>query len=154
VEDHGIEDLRLKRVEHEVVRHERVGSLEEAAALRGVDPSAVLKTMVVRKGEGSYLFVLVPGHKVIDWPKLRGVLGGRRLSMPDPDEAQDVTGYVRGTITPLGSTHDWPVVADTLAASGTVSVGGGAPGLSITLKGKDLVEILNALVADVTKNRQ
>ena len=149
----GSDDPRLAGVEHKVITHERVGSLEEAAGLRGVDPSAVIKTMVVRKGEGEYVFVPVPGHRVIDWKKLRDTLGERRLSMPDSDEAKDVTGYVRGTITPFGSSHEWPVVADTLAASGLVSVGGGAPGVSITVEGSDLVSILGARVADVTKDR-
>ena len=48
-------------IEHTVTRHGRVGSLAEAAAERGVHPSAIVKTMVVRRGEGDHLFVLVPG---------------------------------------------------------------------------------------------
>ena len=131
--------------------HERVGSLEEAARLRGLAPSALIKTMVVRRGEGSYLFVLVPGDRVIDWPKLRGLLGERRLSMPDSREALSVTGYERGTITPFGASGNWPVVADRRIAEGTVSIGGGAPGVSIRAEGSALVSVLGATVADVTK---
>ena len=43
---------------------------------------------------------------LISWPKLRGHLGVKRLSLPDADEALAVTGYVRYTITPFGSTRD------------------------------------------------
>jgi hypothetical protein len=81
---------------HEVLRHGRVGSLAEAAAARGVEPADVVKTIVVRRGEGDFLFVLVPGDRTIAWPKLRALLGVQRLSMPDADTAFAVTGYRRG----------------------------------------------------------
>lgn len=147
----ALTDPRLAAIEHRVVRHGPVDSLEEAAALRGVDPSAVIKTMVVRRGNDDYVFVLVPGDRVISWPKLRSHLGVSRLSMPDADQALRATGYQRGTITPLGSSHAWPVIADTHAATGEVSIGGGAPGVSITVDGAQLVQILTAEVSDVTE---
>ena len=49
------------------------------------------------------MFVLVPGDRVIAWPKLRALLGVTRLSMPDADAAKAATGYERGTITPDGA---------------------------------------------------
>jgi Cys-tRNA(Pro)/Cys-tRNA(Cys) deacylase len=146
----ALEDPRLDGREHTVVRHERVNSLAEAAALRSVEPSAVIKTMVVRRSEDDYVFVLVPGDRVIDWPKLRALLGERRLSMPDADEALAVTGYARGTITPFGAAAPLPVIADERIAGRQVSVGGGAHGVSITLDGDDLLAALDAKVADVT----
>jgi len=145
----ALRDDRLAAVPHEVVRHGPVGSLEEAAAARGLDPHDVIKTIVVRRSKDDYLFVLVPGDRVISWPKLRGLLDETRMSMPDADEALRVTGYARGTITPFGAAHDWPVVADA-SLSETVSVGGGAHGVSVTLTRDDLVTILDAVVADVT----
>lgn len=146
-------DPRLQAVSHTIVSHGRVSSLEEAAALRGVDPSAVIKTMVVRRGEGDYVFVLVPGDRVIDWPKLRSTLGERRLSLPDADEALAVTGYVRGTITPFGASMLWPVVADSRISGTQVSIGGGAHGVSITIDGDDLVSVVDAEIADVTADQ-
>jgi len=149
----ALSDPRLRGVDHDVIRHEPVNSLEEAARLRGVEPSAVVKTMVVRRGEDDYVFVLVPGDRVIDWSKLRTVLDQRRVSMPDAEEALSATGYVRGTITPFGSRHPWPVFADERLAETTVSIGGGAPGVSITIEGAEVVHILDASTADLTKPR-
>jgi Cys-tRNA(Pro)/Cys-tRNA(Cys) deacylase len=79
-------------VPYRVIRHGRVGSLAEAAAARGVEPAAVVKTLVVRRGAGDFLFVLVPGDRVISWPKLRALLGVSRLSMPDAGAAREATG--------------------------------------------------------------
>lgn len=135
---------------HEIRRHGRVGSLAEAAAARGVAPSSLIKTMVVRRGEGDYLFVLVPGDRTISWPKLRALLGVSRLSMPDAATAKDVTGYERGTITPLGATTAWPVVADERVV-GPISLGGGGHGVGISLDGDSLVAALGATRADVTE---
>jgi Cys-tRNA(Pro)/Cys-tRNA(Cys) deacylase len=137
---------------YDVVRHGPVRSLEEAAAVRGVPPAAVVKTIVVRLSDDEYRFVLVPGDREIAWPKLRALLGVNRLSMPDAETARAVTGYVRGTITPLGSTTAWPVVADA-ALTGMVSVGGGAHGVALTVDAEALVHALGATSADVTEAR-
>jgi Cys-tRNA(Pro) deacylase len=134
---------------HEVTRHGPVRSLEEAAAARGVEPRQVVKTMVVRVSEDEHVFVLVPGDREIAWPKLRALLGVNRLTMASADTAYDVTGYVRGTITPLGSLTPLPVVADA-SLSGRISLGGGGHGVALTVDAGELVAALGATVADVT----
>lgn len=139
-------------VQHEVVRTRRARTVEEAAELRGIPVASLLKTLVLRRGEDDYVFVLVPGDRAIDWPKLRSHLGVRRMTLPDADEALKVTGYERGTITPFGASTPWPVIADTtIAEADLVSLGGGAHGVSVKLEAATLIGILDADVADVTK---
>ncbi len=132
-----------------ITRHGPVRSLAEAAVARGVDPSAVIKTLVVRRSGGDHLFVLVPGGREISWPKLRAVLGVNRISLPPADEALAVTGYVRGTITPFGSTTTLPVIADQ-TITGQVSIGAGDHGVSAQLPADQLMRVLTARIADVT----
>ena len=134
---------------HTVTRHGPARSPEEAAAARGVAPHQIVKTMVVRVSEGDHRFVLVPGDREIAWPKLRALLGVNRVSMPSAEAAYDVTGYVRGTITPLGSASALPVIADA-SITGPVSIGAGAHGVALTVDADALVEALGATVADVT----
>jgi prolyl-tRNA editing enzyme YbaK/EbsC (Cys-tRNA(Pro) deacylase) len=105
--------------------------------------------MVVRVSDGDHRFVLVPGDREIAWPKLRTLLGVNRISMPSAEAAYDVTGYVRGTITPLGSATPLPVIADE-SISGTISLGGGAHGVALTVEAADLLRALDATAADVT----
>lgn len=69
--------------------------------------------------------------------------------MPDAEEARAVTGYVRGTITPLGATHAWPVIADSGVTGRRISIGGGAPGVGLTVDADALLAALSATVADV-----
>ncbi|MGO4343506.1 aminoacyl-tRNA deacylase [Pedococcus sp. 2YAF34] len=143
--------LEASGIPHTITRHGRVGSLEEAAAARGVEPRDIVKTLVVRRAEDDYLFILVPGGREISWPKLRALLGVNRMSMPDAATAKDVTGYERGTITPFGSTRAWPVVADATLTGRPLSIGAGAHGVAATLQADDLVRVLDAQVADVTE---
>lgn len=137
-------------VEHEVTSHGRVSSLEEAARARGVEPDDLIKTLVVRRGPDDHLLVLVPGRRVIAWPRLRELLGVNRLSMPDAAEARSVTGYERGTITPFGTTTSLPVVADERIAGRMVSIGGGDHGVGVLIDGDTLISVTAAAVADVT----
>jgi Cys-tRNA(Pro) deacylase len=143
--------LEAAGLTYRLVEHGPVSSLAEAAVARGVEPADVIKTLVVRRGEGDYLFVLVPGDRTISWPKLRSLLGVSRLSMPDATAAKEATGYERGTITPFGSTHAWPVVADERMAGRRVTLGGGAHGVAVLVDADAVVPALGAILADVTE---
>ena len=71
-----------------------------------------MKSLVVKRSDGTFLFALMPGDRQISWPKLRAVVGVNKLQLPDAALALEATGYERGTITPLGSTTAWPVFVD------------------------------------------
>jgi Cys-tRNA(Pro)/Cys-tRNA(Cys) deacylase len=137
---------------YRVVRTRPAKDAEESAQLQGIELGALLRTIVVRRGSDDYVFVLVPAGREIDWPKLRAHLGVSRLSLPDQDEAKAATGYERGTITPLGSTTAWPVIADaTVPSLERVAIGGGARGVNLHVAPADLVANLKADLADVTR---
>lgn len=136
----------------EVVRTRPARSAEESAELQGIPVENLLRTIVVRRGAGDYVFVLVPGGRQIDWPKLRRQLGVSRVSLPDQDEAREATGYERGAITPFGASTAWPVIADgTVPSLRRVAIGGGSRGVNIHIDAADLVDHLRATVADVTR---
>jgi Cys-tRNA(Pro) deacylase len=147
----AIDALTASGTSHRVVRTERAHSAEESAALQGIELGQLVRTIVVRRGTDDYLFVLVPGGRRFDWPKLRAHLGVKRMSLPDQDEAQAATGYPRGAITPFGSRRAWPVIADvSMAHLPLVAIGGGAHGVKIHLAPADLIAATGAQVVDVT----
>ena len=136
----------------EVARTERPSSAEESAALQGIQLGQLLRTIVIRRGADDYVFVLVPGGRQIDWPKLRSHLGVKRLSLPSADEARDATGYERGTITPFGASNAWPVIADASTSMfDVVAIGAGAHGVNLHVDTSSLIAALGAEVADVTR---
>ena len=148
----GMRAATAAGIAFEVARTERPSSAEESAALQGIELGQLLRTIVIRRGADDYLFVLVPGGRQIDWPKLRSHLGIKRVSLPSADEARDATGYERGTITPFGATRAWPVIADAATGLfGVVAIGAGAHGVNLHVCTPALLTALNADVADVTR---
>ena len=148
----GIAAARSAGIAFDVVRTRRARSAEESAELQGISLGQLLRTIVVRRGPDDYAFVLVPGGRQIDWPKLRAHLGVKRMSLPDQDEAREVTGYERGAITPFGASRRWPVIADAgVAGRDRVAIGGGAHGVNLHVRGDDLVRVLDADLVDVTR---
>jgi Cys-tRNA(Pro)/Cys-tRNA(Cys) deacylase len=138
-------------IAYRMISHGPVASVAEAAAAQGVDVQDLIKTLVVRRADGDYVFVLVPGDRQISWPKLRALLGVNRLSMPDAATAKEATGYERGTITPFGSAEPWPVIADERTRGRTISLGAGERGMGLRVAADDAVAALAGTFADVTE---
>src|SRR3954447_5678392 len=144
----AIEAATAAGVAHRVVRTERASSAEEAAASQDIPLAALLRTIVVRRGDDDYLFVIVPAGRRVAWPRLRDHLGVRRLTLPDADEAREVTGYERYTITPFGAARAWPVIVDApVMDEPVVSIGGGGFGVSLHLAPADLLSALGGSIA-------
>jgi len=133
----------------ELVERPAADSLEAAAALLGIDPASLVKSLVVARSDGTFLFALVPGDRQIAWAKLRAAVGVNKLRLPSAEEALAATGHERGTITPLGSTTAWPVFADE-RITGRIGMGAGAHGMSAFVDSAALLPALDATVADIS----
>jgi Cys-tRNA(Pro)/Cys-tRNA(Cys) deacylase len=143
-------DAAARGIEIEFVDRPAADSLESAAELLGISPSTIVKTLVVKRHDGTFLFALVPGDRQISWSKLRAVVGVNKLRLPEAAVALEATGYERGTITPLGSTTAWPVFADERMVGARIAMGAGAHGVSAFVDADALIAGLSATVADIT----
>ena len=144
-------DAAARGLQVEVVERPAAKSLEEAAGILGISPGDIVKSLVVKHKDGSFLFALIPGDRQISWPKLRTLVGVNKLSLPPADVALEATGYERGTITPLGSTKPWPVYADATITGRRISMGAGAHGYSAFVDADALTTALDAVVADISE---
>lgn len=143
--------LSERSIPYRVKVTQPASSAEESADLQGVELRQLVRTIVVRRAQDDYLFVLVPAGRRFDWLKLRVHLGVKRISLPDADEAKSVTGYERGAITPFGSTGTWPVIADvSITPLPFVAIGGGQRGVNVHIAPADLIAATDATVLDVT----
>lgn len=135
----------------EVRERPEARSLPEAAELLGIAPVDIVKTLVVKRSDDTFLFALIPGDRAIAWPKLRQLVGVNKLKLPDADVALAATGYERGTIVPLGSTTAWPVFADESIRGRRIALGAGAHGFSLFVDADALLQALDATVADISQ---
>lgn len=145
------QDAAARGIAIEVVTRPASNSLEEAAAVQGIAPADIVKTLVVKRHDGNFLLALIPGDRQIDWAKLRGVVGVNKLRLPDAEDALAATGYARGTISPFGAEGNWPVYADAAITGRRISMGAGAPGRSLWVQADDLIRGYDATVADISK---
>lgn len=134
----------------EIFARPAANSLAEAAALMGIEPSDIVKSLVVKRSDGTFLFALVPGGRAISWPKLRAAVGVNKLQMPQAEVALAATGYERGTITPLGSTTPWPIYVDAGVQGRRVAMGAGEHGYSMFVEADALIDAFGATVADIS----
>ncbi|MDQ0768289.1 Cys-tRNA(Pro)/Cys-tRNA(Cys) deacylase [Pseudarthrobacter defluvii] len=143
-------DAKARGLQVDVVERSAAKSLEEAAEILGIRPADIVKSLVVKHKDGTFLFALIPGDRQISWPKLRALVGVNKLSLPPAETALEATGFERGTITPLGSTTPWPVYADASISGRRISMGAGAHGYSAFVDADALTAALDAVVADIS----
>lgn len=151
--DHSrvLDAAAARGLEVELRPRPNVRSLEEAAAAFGILPTDIVKTLVVKRSDDTYLFALVPGGRKISWPKLRAVVGVNKLKLPEADAALAATGYERGTIVPIGSTTDWPVFTDASIVGRRIAMGSGSHGFGLFIDADALIVAYGATVADISE---
>lgn len=127
---------------------ERVG-LQAAEAL-GVDPGEVLKTLMVRV-DGKPACVVLASDREVAMKKLAAALGGKSAEMMKPADAERMTGYRVGGVSPFGQKRAVPTVIDADAAAlPQAFVNAGQRGLQARLAPADLVRVLGAKVAAIS----
>lgn len=126
----------------------RVG-LQAAEAL-GAPPSEVLKTLMV-KADGKPACVVLASDREVSMKKLAAALGAKSAEMMKPADAERLTGYRVGGVSPFGQKKPVPTVLDAEAAIlPQAFVNGGQRGLQARLVPAELIRVLGAVVAVVT----
>ena len=127
---------------------ERVG-LQAAEAL-GAPPGEVLKTLMV-KADGKPACVVLASDREVSMKRLAAALGAKSAEMMKPADAERITGYRVGGVSPFGQKRAVPTVIDAEAAAlPEAFVNAGQRGLQARLKPADLVRVLGATVAPIS----
>jgi Cys-tRNA(Pro)/Cys-tRNA(Cys) deacylase len=126
---------------------ERVG-LQAADAL-GESPERVLKTLMVLL-DGKPACAIIPSDRELAMKKLAAALGGKAAQMMAPADAERLTGYKVGGISPFGQARKVPVAMETGAlAHPLVYINGGQRGLQVRLDPADAARVLDAVAVEV-----
>ena len=126
-----------------------VTSLEQAASERGLRPGQIVRSLVFRSQDGTYLIVLALGPRQVSWPKLRRHLGVSRLTTATPEEVLRVTGYPPGAVSPLGLATPVRILADqALSEEEIVSIGAGVRDAGVVLRTEDLLRLFQPELGD------
>jgi Cys-tRNA(Pro)/Cys-tRNA(Cys) deacylase len=127
---------------------DRIGM--QAAEAMGVAPHRVLKTLMAEV-DGKPVCVVVPSDREVNMKKLAAAFGGKSASMMRPADAERLTGYHVGGISPFGQKKRVPAAIEEGAlAQASVFINGGQRGLQIEIRPDDARLVLDALVASLT----
>ncbi len=126
---------------------ERIG-LAAAEAI-GIAPERVFKTLMLVV-DGKPACVVLPSDRETSMKKAAQAFGGKSAEMMKPVEAERVTGYHVGGISPFGQRKRVPVAVDeSLLGFPSVVINGGQRGMLVELASDDAVTVLRAIVAPI-----
>ena len=124
---------------------ERVG-LQAAEAL-GEEPHRVLKTLMAEV-DGKPVCAVVPSNHEVSMKKLAAAFGGKSAAMMKPADAERLTGYHVGGISPFGQKKLVPTAVEAQAMTEAyVYINGGQRGLQVRLSPQDALTALKAKAA-------
>ena len=143
LERSGVE-FAIHAFDHELVDVEELGYGKAAAHALGVDESRVFKTLLAQT-EKSAVVAIVPVSSQLSLKSLALVLGVKRCEMVLATDAQRITGYFVGGISPFGQKKKLFTVVDASATEHqTIFVSGGRRGLDLEVAPSDLIRVLDA----------
>ena len=153
----AIAALLAAEVPHEVLRYrhdpfnESFGeeAVDELAAVEGVDPEQVYKTLIIALPKGLAVAVL-PVPSKLSLKSAATALGVPKAKMADRVSAERSTGYVIGGISPFGQRKRLPTVIDSSAMRwDRVMCSAGKRGWDVAVHQQDLIRLTNAVTADI-----
>ena len=145
--------LKANKVDFSIHEYEHDANAKsfglEAAEKLNLRVEEVFKTLLVTD-EKNYFVAILPVHYQLNLKKVAQAVGAKKLKMSDPKDAERLTGYLVGGISPIGQKKRLKTVIDQSAGQlEKLYVSGGKRGLDIGLKPQDLAKVLSATFADV-----
>jgi Cys-tRNA(Pro)/Cys-tRNA(Cys) deacylase len=152
----AITTVKKAKIPHHIHSYEHDAGAEsyggEAAEKLQIEPARVFKTLVVEVDDRKFVVGLVPVSRQLDLKLLAKALGTKKAAMALANDAEKMTGYVLGGISPLGQKRKLPTVIDGSAtAFATLFVSAGRRGLEIELAPADLLALTKGVFAMISK---
>ena len=127
-------------------------SAERVAALVGMPPETVFKTLIAHGDKTGYLFAMIPAGTELDLRNLATASGNKRVELAPLRDVLELTGYVRGAVTPLAAKRAYPAFVDeTVELWPQVALSAGQRGLQLVLAPADLLRVAAARLADIAR---
>lgn len=142
--------IPYRAVEYEYDENDLGG--QHVAAVTGMDPDQVFKTLVARGEKRGILVFCVPVSCTLDLKKAAQAAGDKKVEMTHMKELLGLTGYIRGGCSPVGMKKKYPTFIDeTALLYDEIAVSGGARGLQMVLNPEKLIEYAEITACDLVE---
>lgn len=123
----------------------------EVAAMLGLDPDRVFKTLVTVGKSGEHYVFMVPVAEELDLKRAAKAVGEKSIEMIKSRELLPLTGYVHGGCSPIGMKKQFHTTADeTMQLFDSVYFSGGRIGCQLEMSPTDLAALIPLQFADIT----
>ena len=123
---------------------------EHAAEAVGQPLEQVCKTLIVKATGNAFWIAIVPGDQRFDPRRMAAAIGVAHADLADQKEAEKVSGYRVGGISPFAMRRKLPVIIEeSLLALDTIMVNGGRRGVMVEMATDELVRLIEARPADI-----
>ena len=149
--------LDKAKVEYEEIEYDAGGEIgdnfgERIAEITGLDPKVSFKTLVART-KGGIIVACIPVCDELDLKKLAAAAKEKKAELIHVRELLELTGYIRGGVSPIGMKKKYPTYIDQSALSHEkVAVSGGMCGITLLMEPEELVRVCGAVCADITRD--
>ncbi len=143
-------NIPYRAVEYEYDENDLGG--QHVAAVTGMDPDQVFKTLVARGERKGILVFCIPVSCTLDLKKAAAAAGDKKVEMTHMKELLGLTGYIRGGCSPVGMKKKYPTFIDeTALLYDEIAVSGGARGLQMVLDPEALMEYADITAVDLVE---
>ena len=128
-------------------------SAETVARKVNLPPGQVFKTLVARGDKTGVLMACIPGNSELDLKAMAAVSGDKKVEMVHVKEIQQITGYIRGGVSPIGVKKRYPVFLDESAVTFPfISISAGVRGSQIFVSPGDLIKALDTKLCKIARS--
>ena len=121
------------------------GGAQHSAAVLGLDPYAVVKTLVMQDQDGKPLLVLMHGNRKVSTKNLARQIGAKSVEPCAPEVANRHSGYLVGGTSPFGTRRAMPVfIEETILSLPRIAINGGRRGYLVGIEPQVCVQLLGA----------
>jgi Cys-tRNA(Pro)/Cys-tRNA(Cys) deacylase len=144
--------IAYKLVEYKVDESDL--SAESVARKVGLPLEQVFKTLVARGDKTGVLMACIPGNAELDLKAIAAVSGNKNAEMVHVGEILQLTGYIRGGVSPIGTKKRYPIFLDESAMRFPfISISAGVRGSQILISPEDLIKALNITVCKIGQSK-
>lgn len=128
------------------------GNIDGVSVAQKIGKDGVYKTLVSQGSSKDYYVFVIPVEEELDLKKAAKTAGEKKIEMIPVKEITKVSGYIRGGCSPIGMKKLFPTFIDKKAQDlEAIVISGGSIGLQIEMKLENLIEVINAQIADLIK---
>ena len=148
--------LKAAKIDFEEIEYEadEVGEAfgEMISELTGIPPEMSFKTLVARGDKNGIMVACIPVKCEVDLKKLAKASGDKKAEMIHVKELLDLTGYIRGGVSPIGMKKQYPTYVD-ISGEGLekIAVSGGVCGVTLIMTPQGLQKITRCTFTDIVK---